>query len=334
MGNRSWRQPTEQEVTPESLFYGRRRVLKALGISAAALSLAPSASAALWDLFADTSSPPARRDPLNYQQPAVYRPDLPWTPEEKVSGYNNYYEFGLDKAAPKANAQGLQTSPWQVVIDGEVAKPVTLDVDELRKRFTLEERIYRFRCVEAWSMVIPWVGFELGALLKWVQPTSRARYVAFQSLYDPKQMPGQADGQFGSGIQFPYVEGLRLDEAMHPLSLLAVGVYGKTLPPQNGAPLRLVVPWKYGFKSIKAIVRIRLLEKQPPTTWNLAAPDEYGFYANVNPQVDHPRWSQASERVISSGGLLDVTRQPTLPFNGYADAVAGLYAGMDLRRSF
>ncbi|GAB3231987.1 protein-methionine-sulfoxide reductase catalytic subunit MsrP [Pseudaeromonas pectinilytica] len=334
MGNRSWRQPTEQEVTPESLFYGRRRVLKALGISAAALSLAPSASAALWDLFADTSSPPARRDPLNYQKPAAYRPDLPWTPEEKVSGYNNYYEFGLDKAAPKANAQGLQTSPWQVVIDGEVAKPVTLDVDELRKRFTLEERIYRFRCVEAWSMVIPWVGFELGALLKWVQPTSRARYVAFQSLYDPKQMPGQADGQFGSGIQFPYVEGLRLDEAMHPLSLLAVGVYGKTLPPQNGAPLRLVVPWKYGFKSIKAIVRIRLLEKQPPTTWNLAAPDEYGFYANVNPQVDHPRWSQASERVISSGGLLDVTRQPTLPFNGYADAVAGLYAGMDLRRSF
>jgi len=334
MGNRSWRQPTEQGVTPESLFYSRRRVLKALGISAAALSLAPSASAALWDLFADTSSPPARRDPLNYQKPAAYRPDLPWTPEEKVSGYNNYYEFGLDKAAPKANAQGLQTSPWQVVIDGEVAKPVTLDVDELRKRFTLEERIYRFRCVEAWSMVIPWVGFELGALLKWVQPTSRARYVAFQSLYDPKQMPGQADGQFGSGIQFPYVEGLRLDEAMHPLSLLAVGVYGKTLPPQNGAPLRLVVPWKYGFKSIKAIVRIRLLEKQPPTTWNLAAPDEYGFYANVNPQVDHPRWSQASERVISSGGLLDVTRQPTLPFNGYADAVAGLYAGMDLRRSF
>lgn len=334
MGNRSWRQPTEQEVTPESLFYSRRRVLKALGISAAALSLAPSASGALWDLFADTSSPPARRDPLNYQKPAAYRPDLPWTPEEKVIGYNNYYEFGLDKAAPKANAQGLQTSPWQVVIDGEVAKPMTLDVDELRKRFTLEERIYRFRCVEAWSMVIPWIGFELGALLKWVQPTSRARYVAFQTLYDPKQMPGQADGQFGSGIQFPYVEGLRLDEAMHPLSLLAVGVYGKTLPPQNGAPLRLVVPWKYGFKSIKSIVRIRLLEKQPPTTWSLAAPDEYGFYANVNPQVDHPRWSQASERVISSGGLLDVTRQPTLPFNGYADAVAGLYAGMDLRRSF
>ncbi len=334
MRNRSWQQPTEQEVTPESLFYSRRRVLKALGISAAALSLAPSASGALWDLFADTSSPPARRDPLNYQKPAAYRPDLPWTPEEKVIGYNNYYEFGLDKAAPKANAQGLQTSPWQVVIDGEVAKPMTLDVDELRKRFTLEERIYRFRCVEAWSMVIPWIGFELGALLKWVQPTSRARYVAFQTLYDPKQMPGQADGQFGSGIQFPYVEGLRLDEAMHPLSLLAVGVYGKTLPPQNGAPLRLVVPWKYGFKSIKSIVRIRLLEKQPPTTWNLAAPDEYGFYANVNPQVDHPRWSQASERVISSGGLLDVTRQPTLPFNGYADAVAGLYAGMDLRRSF
>jgi len=334
MRNRSWQQPTEQEVTPESLFYSRRRVLKALGISAAALSLAPSASAALWDLFADTSSPPARRDLLNYQKPAAYRPDLPWTPEEKVIGYNNYYEFGLDKAAPKANAQGLQTSPWQVVIDGEVAKPMTLDVDELRKRFTLEERIYRFRCVEAWSMVIPWIGFELGALLKWVQPTSRARYVAFQTLYDPKQMPGQADGQFGSGIQFPYVEGLRLDEAMHPLSLLAVGVYGKTLPPQNGAPLRLVVPWKYGFKSIKSIVRIRLLETQPPTTWNLAAPDEYGFYANVNPQVDHPRWSQASERVISSGGLLDVTRQPTLPFNGYADAVAGLYTGMDLQRSF
>lgn len=334
MGNRSWRHPTEQEVTPESLFYARRQVLKALGLSAAALSLAPSARAALWDLFSDTTPPPAQQEALRFQQPAAYRPDLPWTPEEKVTGYNNYYEFGLDKASPKANAQGLQTSPWQVVIDGEVAKPMTLDVDELRKRFALEERIYRFRCVEAWSMVILWIGFELGTLLKWVQPTSRARYVAFQSLYDPKQMPGQADGQFGSGIQFPYVEGLRLDEAMHPLSLLAVGVYGKTLPPQNGAPLRLVVPWKYGFKSIKAIVRIRLLEKQPPTTWNLAAPDEYGFYANVNPQVDHPRWSQASERVIASGGLLDVTRQPTLPFNGYADAVAGLYAGMDLRRSF
>jgi methionine sulfoxide reductase catalytic subunit len=334
MSDRPWHEPGEQEVTPEELFFARRRVLKALGISAAALSVPTAAQATLWDLFSKPEQPQARREPLTFQKPPAYRPDLPWTPEEKVIGYNNYYEFGLDKASPKANSQHLQTSPWQIVIDGEVAKPVTLDVDDLIKRFALEERIYRFRCVEAWSMVIPWIGFELGALLRWVQPTSRARYVAFQTLDDPKQMPGQADGQLGSGIQFPYVEGLRLDEAMHPLSLLAVGVYGKTLPPQNGAPLRLVVPWKYGFKSIKAIVRIRLLEKQPPTTWSLSAPDEYGFYANVNPLVDHPRWSQASERVISSGGLLDVKRQPTLPFNGYASEVAGLYLGMDLRRSF
>ena len=207
-------------------------------------------------------------------------------------------------------------------------------MDDIYKHFALEERIYRMRCVEAWSMVIPWVGFELGKLLKMAEPTSKARYVAFQTIYDPDNMPGQKDRFIGGGLKYPYIEGLRLDEAMHPLTLLTTGVYGKELPPQNGAPLRLTVPWKYGFKGIKSIVSIRLTHDEPPTTWNTSAPDEYGFYANVNPHVDHPRWSQASERFIGSGGILDVKRQPTLLFNGYAEQVASLYKGMDLRTFF
>jgi sulfoxide reductase catalytic subunit YedY len=247
------------------------------------------------------------------------------TPLRDVTTYNNFYEFGLDKDEPARRAKDFRTRPWTVTVDGEVAKPLTVDVDQLIRWFPLEERVYRMRCVEAWSMVIPWLGFPLGDLLKRVEPTSRARYVAFTTLLDPQQMPEQK----GRVLDWPYVEGLRLDEAMHPLVILAAGLYGRVLPNQNGAPLRLVVPWKYGFKGIKSIVRIRLTTEQPPTTWSAAAPDEYGFFANVNPAVDHPRWSQASERRIG-----ELQRRPTLPFNGYADQVAGLYAGMDLRRNF
>ncbi|WP_409422976.1 protein-methionine-sulfoxide reductase catalytic subunit MsrP [Pseudaeromonas sp. ZJS20] len=321
------------QVTPEALFHDRRRVLKALGLLGAGVSLSPIARAGLLDWLSEPDSPDTRL-PLPHSRPPAYQAALTPTPEDKVLGYNNYYEFGMGKGDPAKQAQKLVTRPWQLTIDGEVAKPLTLSVDELARRFPLEERIYRLRCVEAWSMVIPWLGFELGKLLALVEPLPTARYVAFETLYDPKQMPGQASGRVGGGLAYPYVEGLRLDEAQHPLTLIALGLYGKQLAPQNGAPVRLVVPWKYGFKSIKAIVRIRLVTRQPPTTWNLAAPHEYGFYANVNPAVDHPRWSQASERVIGPGGLLDIQRQPTLPFNGYGEAVAELYRGMDLRKWF
>jgi sulfoxide reductase catalytic subunit YedY len=329
------RKLTEADVTPESVFYGRRKVLQALGISAASLALPVSARADLLSWFKGNDRPKAPPGKaLDFSKPAAFQPDWPMTPEDKVTGYNNYYEFGLDKADPAANAGDLPTEGWKVRIDGEVAKPITLDMDDLLKRFPLEQRIYRMRCVEAWSMVVPWIGFELGKLLKLVEPTSDARFVAFQTLYDPDHMPGQKDRFIGGGLQYPYVEGLRLDEAMHPLAMLTVGVYGKALPPQNGAPIRLTIPWKYGFKGIKSIVHIRLTRDQPPTTWNLAASDEYGFYANVNPHVDHPRWSQATERFIGSGGILDVKRQPTLLFNGYADQVASLYRGLDLRENF
>lgn len=329
------RKLTEADVTPESVFHDRRRVLKTLGITAAALSLPLTAKADLFAWFKGNDRPKAPPGkPLSFAQPAGWRLNLPLTPEDKVTGYNNFYEFGLDKADPAANAGGLKTEGWTIQIDGEVAKPITLDIDDLIKRFPLEERIYRFRCVEAWSMVVPWVGFELAKLIKFADPTGNARYIEFQTLYDPEQMPGQKDRFIGGGLSYPYVEGLRLDEAMHPLSLLTVGVYGKTLPPQNGAPIRLITPWKYGFKNIKSIVKISLTRDRPPSTWNLAAPDEYGFYANVNPHVDHPRWSQATERVIGAGGLLDVQRQPTRLFNGYAEQVASLYRGMDLRENF
>jgi sulfoxide reductase catalytic subunit YedY len=262
--------------------------------------------------------------------PKVVRPRGPYDTDEPatsygdVTTYNNFYEFGLDKGEPARNAHTLKPRPWTVMIDGEVRKPQRVDIDTLQSWFPLEDRVYRMRCVEAWSMVIPWRGFPLAALLGRVEPTGRARYVAFTSLHDPEQMPGQRS----SVLEWPYVEGLRLDEAMHPLTLLATGLYGRELPNQNGAPLRLVVPWKYGFKGIKSIVRITLTERQPPATWNIAAPGEYGFYANVNPQVDHPRWSQASERRIG-----ELSRRPTLPFNGYAKEVAHLYSGMDLRRT-
>ena len=249
----------------------------------------------------------------------------PVTPFEVITGYNNYYEFGTGKGDPVKNAQKFQTSPWTLTIEGNVAKPKTLDLDGIMKIAPLEERIYRHRCVERWSIVVPWIGFSLSTLLKQVEPNAKAKYVAFQSYYDPKQMP---EGKY-AGIQLPYVEGLRIDEAMHPLAMLVVGLYGEVLPNQNGAPLRLAVPWKYGFKSIKSIVKIKLVEKEPPTTWNLSNAQEYGFYSNVNPEVDHPRWSQAKERRLPGIGM-----RPTLKFNGYEKEVAALYEGMNLKKYY
>ena len=247
------------------------------------------------------------------------------TPLRDIISYNNFYEFGTNKSAPAEKAKNLRTSPWTVVVEGAVAKPKAFDLDAILKIAPIEERIYRLRCVEAWSMVVPWIGFPLSALIKLVEPTSKANYVAFESFYDSKQMP---EARY-AGIEFPYREGLRMDEAMHPLTILGLGLYGDLLPNQNGAPVRIVVPWKYGFKSIKSIARIRFVEKEPPSTWNLTNPREYGFYSNVNPEVDHPRWSQAKERRIG-----EFFKRDTAKFNGYGDQVAGLYAGMNLRKYF
>ncbi|WP_346840011.1 protein-methionine-sulfoxide reductase catalytic subunit MsrP [Microbulbifer sp. SAOS-129_SWC] len=322
----------ERHVTDERTYrMDRRTLMKGLGLGG--LLAAGSARAGVFDLLSKDDQPPAVRKSLDYraQQPA---PDLTLTPENKVTNHNNFYEFGTAKTDPAENSQGLKVEPWTLTVGGEVEKPGTVDVWKLMADSQLQERIYRMRCVEAWSMVIPWVGFELGKFLQRFQPTSRAKYVAFETLYDPEQMPGQKNRYVGGGIHYPYVEGLRIDEAMHPLTLLSVGLYGKTLPPQNGAPIRLVVPWKYGFKGIKSIVKIHLVEKMPPTTWNRLAANEYGFYANVNPAVDHPRWSQATERFIGPGGLFSAKRQPTLPFNGYGEQVASLYKNMNLRKYF
>jgi sulfoxide reductase catalytic subunit YedY len=297
-------------VTPKQVYLNRRRFLGAAPIALGAL-LGSRAAQATTKLTGVTKS--------------SYTVDEKVTPLDVITHYNNFYEFGTDKEDPSRNAQNFRTSPWMVKIEGEVAKPKVLDLDALMKLAPLEERIYRHRCVEAWSIVVPWIGYSLNALLKDVEPTSKAKFVAFESYYDRKQMP---QGTW-AGIQFPYVEGLRLDEAMNPLALLAVGLYGETLPPQDGAPFRLVVPWKYGFKSIKSIVKIRLVEKMPPTTWNLSAPQEYGFYSNVNPEVDHPRWSQAKERRLG-----EFLKRNTLKFNGYGEQVASLYTGMDLRKNY
>jgi sulfoxide reductase catalytic subunit YedY len=247
------------------------------------------------------------------------------TPFNDVTHYNNFYEFGTDKSDPAKNAQNFKTSPWSVSVEGEVAKPRTFTMDDILKLAPLEERIYRHRCVEAWSIVVPWIGFSLNTLIKLVEPTPKAKYVAFQSFYDLKQMPESR----GTGLNYPYVEGLRLDEAMNPLTLLCVGMYGETLPNQDGAPVRMVIPWKYGFKSIKSIVKIKFVKGEPPATWNLMAPSEYGFYSNVNPTVDHPRWSQAKERRLG-----EIFRRDTLMFNGYGDQVASMYAGMNLKKNY
>jgi sulfoxide reductase catalytic subunit YedY len=318
MSPRSWNSP-ESEVTPEGL-YVRRREFLALG-AAGALGMASAAMA--FSCKAAAKDNAVGGLPIS-KRVALAGEEKP-TPFDDVTTYNNYYEFGTDKGDPSANAGSFRTRPWTIAVDGEVKKPQVLDIDGLLKDFPLEERIYRMRCVEAWSMVIPWVGFPLADLIKRFEPTSNAKYVVFTSKNDPSQMPGQKR----SVLDWPYVEGLRMDEAMNPLAILAVGLYGRVLPNQNGAPVRLVVPWKYGFKGIKAIVKMSFVEREPETTWHKMAPDEYGFYANVNPAVDHPRWSQAKERRIG-----DLTKRKTLPFNGYADQVAGLYAGMDLRKSF
>ena len=315
----------ESQVTDEALFLNRREVLRLGAVAALGTALAGCPAANEADAAAESTA--ARPPELKGVRPAAaaYRVDATPTDYQDATRYNNFYEFGTDKTDPAESAHTLRPSPWSVLIDGEVAKPGRVPLEDILAAATLEERIYRFRCVEAWSMVVPWVGIPLSTLLARYRPTSKARYVAFETLVDPEQMPGQRR----SLIDWPYREGLRLDEAVHPLAFLAVGMYGRVLPNQNGAPIRLVVPWKYGFKSIKSIVRIHLSATQPSTSWNDLQSSEYGFYANVNPDVDHPRWSQARERPL--GGF---RKQATLPFNGYGDAVASLYAGLDLTRNF
>lgn len=308
------------EITPRSVYMSRRRFLTKTTVAGAALV----AGRAALPLFLSPAQAQAGAK-LEGVVKSSFSTDEKVTPYEDVTHYNNFYEFGTDKEEPAELAKNFKTRPWTVAVEGEVNKPAVYDIEKILKLAPLEERIYRHRCVEAWSIVVPWIGFPLNALLRLVEPTAKAKYVAFQSFYDPKQMPVARS----AGIPFPYVEGLRMDEAMHPLAILCVGMYGEMLPNQNGAPLRLVVPWKYGFKSIKSIVKIRFQEKQPPATWNLAIPNEYGFYSNVNPNVDHPRWSQARERRLG-----EFLKRKTLPFNGYADQVAALYAGMDLRKYY
>src|SRR4051812_9042399 len=309
------------EITDKKLYLRRREF-----IQAAAVGAVGAAAGTLGVGTAEAAGWP--RVPI----PNVQKPSSPaLTTTEKpnsyqdIATYNNFYEFGTDKSDPSQNAGAFKTKPWTVKVDGMVGKPGDYHLEDLIKPYALEDRVYRHRCVERWSLVIPWVGFPLASLLKTVEPTSAAKFVEFTTLLDPRQMPGQRS----SVLQWPYVEGLRLDEAMHPLALLAVGLYGEYLPNQNGAPIRLVVPWKYGFKSIKSIVRIRLTDKQPMNTWQEMAANEYGFYANVNPAVDHPRWSQARERRIG-----EFFKRPTLMFNGYGDQVASLYTGLDLKKNF
>jgi sulfoxide reductase catalytic subunit YedY len=323
----------EYQVTDERIYLERRQYLKRLGFLGAGSLLSGTAIANVFDLFGgDPETDVFTQRDLNYQISEVSTETL--TPEAKVITHNNFYEFGAQKHQPAELSQGFKVDPWQLKISGEVDRPFTLDYDDLYTSFGLEERIYRLRCVEAWSMVIPWIGFSLANLVKKAKITSRAKYIAFETLYDPKQMIGQRNRRLGGGISYPYIEGLRIDEALNPLSFMSVGLYGKTLPPQNGAPIRLVVPWKYGFKSIKSVVGLKFLEKEPPTTWNILAPHEYGFYANVNPRVDHPRWSQRSERRITTGGIFAQNRIDTLPFNGYTEDVASLYSGMNLRKYY
>jgi len=305
------------EITPQDVYLNRRKFLAAL----------PAAAAVGRELLA-----PSRRAVAGTKLPNLVKSPFSTTEKQntydQVAHYNNFYEFGTRKDQPADQARNFRTSPWTVSVEGDVAKPRKFTIDEILKLAPLEERVYRHRCVEAWSIVVPWIGYSLSTLLKQVEPTSKAKYVAFESYWDTRQMPLAQPNI--AGIQFPYVEGLRLDEAMHPLALLCVGMFGETLPPQDGAPLRLVVPWKYGFKSIKSIVKIKLVGGQPATTWNMANAREYGFYSNVNPNVDHPRWSQAMEQRLPSF----FKNHPTQIFNGYGDQVAGLYSGMDLKKNY
>jgi sulfoxide reductase catalytic subunit YedY len=309
------------EITPKWLYLNRRKFLTgALGVTAGALA-GRTLKELAWPsqtVLAGTKLNVAAKSPFSTTEEV--------TPQDAVTHYNNFYEFGTAKESPAKNASRLRTSPWSVKVSGLVDKPRIFSLAELQQLAPLEERIYRHRCVEAWSIVVPWIGYSFNVLLKEVSPQPKAKFVAFESFYDSGQMTSSGE----AGISFPYVEGLRLDEAMHPLALLCVGMYGETLPPQDGAPVRLVVPWKYGFKSIKSIVKIKLVSSQPPTTWNMANAHEYGFYSNVNPEVDHPRWSQAKEQRLPSL----FKNHPTQIFNGYASQVAGLYSGMDLKKNY
>ncbi len=316
-----------REITPESVYFNRRSMIK---YAAAAASL--TVTGLLYRQFNRTGMMELNTEELTGVRPVTpedfargFTVDEAQTPLTRVVNYNNFYEFTTDKEAVAESAKGFIPKPWQVMVGGMVHKPRVFDLDDLLKIAPLEERIYRMRCVEAWSMVVPWVGLPLKAVIDAVMPMGSAKYVAFETLHDPERFPGQRDAV----LQWPYVEGLRLDEAMHPLTILAVGLYGRMLPPQNGAPLRLIVPWKYGFKGIKSIVKITLTEDEPISSWRREEPKAYGFYANVNPEVPHPRWSQATEQRLGESG-----RRPTLPFNGYADQVAHLYQGMDLRTNY
>ena len=306
---------TSNDITDRTVYLNRREWMA----GAAALALMPGESAA--------SAPqgPALKATRNEAQSLQETP----TKFEATTTYNNFYEFGVNKEDPARLAGTLKPRPWAVQVDGLVHKPKTYDIEDLLRLAPLEERVYSLRCVEGWSMVLPWIGYPLAALLRRVEPTGKARYVEFTTLLDPSQFPAQRPSFFGFSLEWPYVEGLRLDEALHPLTILTVGMYGQVLPNQNGAPVRVVVPWKYGFKSAKSLVRIRVVADEPKTSWNRAAPQEYGFYSNVNPAVSHPRWSQATERRIG-----EFRRRPTLPFNGYGDQVASLYTGMDLKKHY
>jgi len=322
---------SENQVTEEAVFNSRRSLLKQIGFIGAGALLSKTTNAGPFDWFKSESKEMFSRSALSFtKSPSDAQIQ---TPEVQALNYNNFFEFGTSKSDPATHAQSFKVDPWTIVIDGLVEKPIELGYEDLFTMFDLQERIYRLRCVEAWSMVIPWIGFSLSGLINKAKPLSSAKYVAFETLYDPEQMRGQRSRFVGGGVDYPYVEGLRLDEAMHPLTTLSVGMYGKTLSPQNGAPIRLVMPWKYGFKSIKSLVKIKLVDKMPPTSWNRLAPDEYGFYANVNPNVSHPRWSQARERRIVGSGLLAQDRIDTKLFNGY-DEVAELYRGMDLAKFY
>jgi len=317
------RKPNEiksSEITSKTLYLNRRQFILAASATAITAGAALSGVDALF-----SPAPVFAGEKLSNVGKSSYSTTEKQKSYKDITNYNNFYELGTDKEDPAANAKYLITRPWTVAVEGEVKKPKTYDIDQLTKVAPLEERVYRLRCVEAWSMVIPWVGFPLSSLVKLAEPTGNAKFIQFVTLQDPKRLPGQKYNV----LEWPYVEGLRIDEAMHPLTILSVGLYGEVLPAQNGAPIRLVVPWKYGFKSIKSIVKIRFVEKAPPTSWNIAAPQEYGFFSNVNPEVDHPRWSQATERRIG-----EFLRRKTLMFNGYGDQVASLYSGMDLKKYY
>ena len=312
MGTRYKSDLKYSDVTPKEVWLDRRKLLLGAGGAVVAGSIGGQSLAA----------------PLNFTKNPAFSVDEEPNSLEDITSYNNFYEFGTGKGDPARHAHNLTTEPWTVKVDGMVGKPGDYSFDDIMSGVTLEERIYRLRCVEAWSMIVPWIGFQLSDLLDRFEPQPSAKYVAFETLYRPSEMRGQRMG----GLPWPYVEGLRLDEAMHPLTIMATGLYGEEMPNQNGAPIRLVVPWKYGFKSIKSIVRITLTDKEPPTTWNIVSPGEYGFYSNVNPEVDHPRWSQASERRVGQG--LFAKRIPTLMFNGYAEQVASMYSDMDLTTNY